>query len=127
MEQADVDSCCSLSLQVAKIDRSAELRAKWESRGAKVVIDANAQVVAYTLGLDFIGHSVAASVEAMQYLIANQDEDTVFLVPTEQTVLLQWLLTKCKSRLVKSLCLMCYGDYEAPNIVGGVYLPTSDY
>lgn len=128
MKEEHVAACCDLS-KLAKIDRSKELPLKALCLDSKVVVDSTG-VVGYSTGLNFGGHSVAKSLFVMQCLVAAQEEDCVFICPADEGELIQWILDTCRGRLVKTMCLMCWGGYETPSTsatCGGIYLPTCDY
>ena len=124
MLEQDLEACCALCLQIAKIDRVNELPHKLPH--GLVAVDCKQQIVGYSVGLNFGAHTVASSALAVKSLVCAQESESPFLVPASQAGLAQWLMNERGGRLIKTLCLMCCGDYESPDSTG-VYFPTADF
>lgn len=121
---ADLDEINALCKRVHSHDRSSEAAGAIQQGTAMVAVHED-NIVGYTTGVGFFGHSVARSTEAMEALIAAAPSygGPGFLLPIRQAELFRWCLEQ-KLRVVMPMTLMSIGPYSEPN---GIFLPSILY
>lgn len=120
----DLDACNMLCEYVHGHNRSGELSDAIQ-QGTALVVEHDDNIVGYSTGLAYFGHSVAESNEGLKALISavDQFQGTGILVPITNHELFRWCL-KNKLRVVHVMSLMSIGLYNQPN---GSYLPSILY
>ncbi|MBV9373907.1 MAG: GNAT family N-acetyltransferase [Alphaproteobacteria bacterium] len=122
--EADVAKCNELCERVHGHHRGGELRDAI-AQGTGCVVEHLGKITAYTTGIAFFGHTVAATNQGVMALIgaASAFPGGGFLVPTRNGELFRWCLRN-KLRLVHQMTLMTIGLYNEP---AGAYLPSVLY
>ena len=120
----DMDTCNAVCEDVHGHDRAGELSDALHQNTA-LVVEHDHQIVGYTTGLAYFGHTVAESNEALKAMICyvDQFQGPGILVPTSNHELFRWCL-KNKLRVVHVMNLMSIGLYNQPK---GSYLPSVLY
>ena len=120
----DMDACNALCEDVHGHNRSGELSDALQ-QGTALVVEHEDNIVGYTTGMAYFGHSVAKSNEGLKALISAVDQfhGPGILVPTSNHELFRWCL-KNKLRVVHVMNLMSIGLYNEPN---GSYLASILY
>jgi predicted N-acetyltransferase YhbS len=110
----DIDACNALCEYVHGHNRSGELMDALQ-QGAALVVEHQGNIVGYTTGLAYFGHSIAASNEGLKALISAVDQfhGPGILVPTSNHELFRWCLNN-KLRVVHVMNLMSIGLYNQP-------------
>ena len=112
--QDDIEECSRLCADAHGHDRAGEVRDA-VTQGAAQVVESDGEIVGYTTGVAFFGHSVAATNDAMKALIAAAPEfgGPGFLLPPRNTELFNWC-TQRGLRVVQLMTLMTHGVYQTP-------------
>lgn len=120
----DLDACNKICEYVHGHNRSGELSDAIQQSTA-LVVEHDDNIVGYSTGLAYFGHSVATSNEGLKALISavEQFQGPGILVPTSNHELFRWCL-KNKLRVVHVMSLMSIGLYNQPK---GSYLPSILY
>ena len=107
----DVAACSVICKNVHGFDRSNELRDAIE-QGSAVVVESGGQVVGYSTGIHFVGHSVASSNDALKALIASAPEipHPGFLLPARNGEVFRWCLEN-GLRQTQLMTLMARGEF----------------
>ena len=113
-EDGDLDACNRLCVSAHGFDRAGELRDAI-GQGSGQVVEQDGQIVGYTTGLAFFGHSVAETNDALKALIAAAAEfgGPGFLLPPQNVEVFSWC-TDRGLRVVQLMTLMTTGAYEEP-------------
>lgn len=129
LQTKDFAQCAELCRRVYGIERTGELKNTPPFLTSFVAVNGD-RISAYTSAPHFwaLNHAVADSEKDMQALLAgvgnlSGDRPISFLLPTRQTDLFRWCLTK-GMRVIKPATLMAMGDYQEPQ---GCYLPSVLY
>jgi len=120
----DMDACNAVCEYVHGHDRAGELSDAMQ-QGTALVVEHDHQIVGYSTGLAYFGHSVAKSNEALKAMISavDQFQGPGILVPISNHDLFRWCL-KNKLRVIHVMNLMSIGLYNEPK---GSYLPAILY
>ena len=122
--ESDRDACNELCLRVHGHDRDVEVvDAINEARAS--VVEQDGRITGYTTGINFLGHTVAASNEDLKALLGavTEFERPGFLLPTRNSDVFRWCLEK-GLRVVQPMTLMSKGLYNEPR---GAFLPSILY
>ena len=113
-QQSDIEECSRLCTIAHGHDRAGELRDA-VAQGVARVVESDGEVVGYTTGVAFFGHSVAATNDALKALIAAAPEfgGPGFLLPARNTEVFNWC-TGRGLRVVQLMTLMSHGVYQPP-------------
>lgn len=124
MTVADLEAGNALCRRLQGIERPGELKAAI-AQGTAMLVERGGQLTAYTTGVSFFGHTVAATTQDLQALIgaAPAFPGVGFFVPTRNAVLLRWCLDH-GLRIVQPMTLMSIGPYDDPH---GAFLPSILY
>jgi len=122
--EADLDACNRLCVQVHGADRGGEL-IDAARHGTATVVEHDGQISGYATVIGFFGHAVGASNADLQALIGGAGEiaGSGFLLPTRNADLFRWCLAH-GLRIVQPLTLMSFGSYSDP---AGAFLPSITY
>lgn len=120
----DMDDCNAVCEYVHGHDRGGELSDALKQDTA-MVVEHNHQIVGYSTGMAYFGHSVAKSNEALKAMICSVDkfQGPGILVPISNHDLFSWCLEN-KLQVVHVMNLMSIGLYNQPM---GSYLPSILY
>ncbi len=120
----DIDVCNALCEYVHGHNRSGELSDAIQ-QGTALVVEHDENIVGYSTGLAYFGHSIATSNEGLKALISavDQFQGPGILVPTSNHELFRWCLSN-KLRVVHVMNLMSIGLYNQPK---GSYLASILY
>jgi predicted N-acetyltransferase YhbS len=112
--QEDMDACNAVCEDVHGHDRAGELSDALQ-QGTAMLVEHDHQIVGYSTGMAYFGHSVAKSNEALKAMISavDQFQGTGILVPIANHDLFRWCL-KNKLRVVHVMNLMSIGLYNQP-------------
>jgi RimJ/RimL family protein N-acetyltransferase len=132
MEDADVEVCNELNVKAIDFGREQEIRIMIRVGNAWVLIR-DGEIIAYTLGFDLFGHTVAQTEEALVSLFtgvclqypASGPLPTLHLPGRLYPRLLRWALA-AKLRVHRNCWLMVIGAYQSPQH-GMVYCPGISY
>jgi len=121
---ADADDATALCERVHGHGRRAEFM-DGVSQGTARVVEFDGRIVAYTAGLAFFGHSVAATNDGLKALIGSGEPfaGPGILVPSRNQEVFRWTLAN-GLRVVQPMTLMTTGLYGEPQ---GAYLPSILY
>lgn len=129
LQKKDFTECAELCRKVHGIERTGELKNTPPFLTSFVAVSGD-RISAYTSAPHFwaFNHAVAESEKDMQALLAgvgniSGDRPISFLLPTRQTDLFRWCLTK-GMRVIKPATLLAIGEYQEPQ---GCYLPSVLY
>jgi GNAT superfamily N-acetyltransferase len=113
-QEGDIQECSRLCVVAHGHDRAGELRDA-VMQGAAQVVESDGEIVGYTTGVAFFGHSVAATNDALKALIAAAPEfgGPGFLLPARNTEVFNWC-TQRGLRVVQLMTLMTHGVYQTP-------------
>ncbi|KAG0586677.1 hypothetical protein KC19_2G108000 [Ceratodon purpureus] len=120
MEEADVKVCNELHGKANDFGRAEEIKMAIPAGNSWVLVR-NKEIIAYTLGFDFSGHTVAQTEEALVSLFTgvSLQHPASSLLPTLHLPgklyprLLHWALA-AKLKLIRSCWLMVIGSYKSP-------------
>ncbi len=120
----DLSACNSLCLKVHGHDRGQELAGAIQT-GTPMVVEHNGSISGYTTGINFFGHTVAATNHELKALIgaATEFAGPGFLLPARNSEVLRWCLNN-GLRVVQPMTLMSKGMYQQP---AGAFLPSVLY
>ena len=109
---ADVTACNIICKSVHGFERGRELQDAI-SQGAALVVEYNGEVAGYSTGINFSGHSVANTNDALKALIASATEipHPGFLLPARNGEVFRWCL-KQGLRQTQLMTLMALGKYR---------------
>lgn len=118
---ADIPSCNEVCARVHGHNRGREF-SDATSRGSARVVERGGNIVGYSTGLGYMGHSVAENNLALQALIGSSDKFSGpgILVPVRNNELFRWCLAN-GLRVVQPMTLMTVGLYNEPD---GAWLPS---
>ncbi len=129
LQNKDFAACAELCRKVHGIERTGELKNMPPFLTSFVAVSAD-RISAYTSAPHFwaLNHAVADSERDMQALLTgvgnmSGERPLSFLLPTRQTDLFRWCLTK-GMRVIKPATLMAMGEYQEAQ---GCYLPSVLY
>ena len=120
----DIEACNEICQYIHGHDRAGELSDSLQ-QGTAMVVEHDNQIVGYSTGLAYSGHSVAYSNEGLKALISSVDhfQGPGIIIPTSNHELFHWCLTN-KLRVVHIMNLMTTGLYNEPN---GSYLASIQF
>jgi len=115
----DVEACASICEQVHGFDRSGQLKDAIE-QDSGLVVECGSEIVGYSSGVNFVGHSVALTNDALKALIAAAGEipHPGLLLPARNSEVFRWCLEN-GLRQNQLMTLMALDDYQEPQ---GAYL-----
>lgn len=115
----DLDACAAICQRVHGFDRRGQLEDALQE-GAGSVVEVDAEIVGYTSGVHFSGHSVALTNDALKSLIAAAGEvpPPGMLLPARNGEVFRWCLDH-GLRQNQLMTLMAMGAYQEPQ---GAYL-----
>ena len=107
----DVQACNVICRGVHGFDRANELRDAI-AQGVAIVVESDGQVSGYSTGINFTGHSVGGTNDALKALIASATEfpHPGFLLPARNGEVFRWCLEN-GLRQTQLLTLMAKGGY----------------
>jgi predicted N-acetyltransferase YhbS len=120
----DLEPCSAVCRAVHGHDRTPEVLDA-ARRGSLRVIERDGRAVGYTTGVGFFGHSVAATSDGVEALIADAHEfrGPGFLLPSRNAAVVRWALER-RLRVAHVMTLMTIGLYSEPQ---GAWLPSVLY
>jgi hypothetical protein len=120
MEEKDISACAKLHLQALGYDREEELREAHQKGLSTWVVTQNDEIVAYTTGLNLLGHALAKSEEALVFLFTEVSQQhqsgrlpAIHVAGRLYPRLVQWFLA-AKLKLLRVQWYMVMGFYQAP-------------
>ncbi len=116
---ADEIACNVICKNVHGFDRASELKDAIE-QGVALVVECRGEIVGYSTGINFTGHSIASTNESLKALIASAPEipHPGFLLPARNGEVFRWCLNQ-GLRQTQLMTLMARGKYREPT---GPYL-----
>ena len=113
-KEGDIESCNRVCAAAHHYDRAGEL-GDAVAQGSAHVVERDGEVVGYTTGVAFFGHSVTETNEALEALIAAAPEfgGPGFLLPARNVDVFNWC-TSNGLRVVHLMTLMSHGAYHEP-------------
>ncbi len=113
-EEGDIERCNDVCAAAHHYHRAGELRDA-VAQGSANVVERDGEIVGYTTGVAFFGHSVTVTNEALEALIAAAPEfgGPGFLLPARNVDVFNWC-TAHGLRVVQLMTLMSHGAYHEP-------------